>query len=78
LRWPWVAVGAVLAFVLVAVLTTDLYRFFQRQGGFLFAIGSAGLHLLYLLYSSLVFVLVAGQTVPGRLYARRCRGQSRE
>lgn len=78
LRWPWAVAGTVLALALVAVLNADLYRFFGRQGGFRFAVGSAGLHLLYLLYSSLVFVLVAGQTVLARLYARRCRGQSRE
>jgi GT2 family glycosyltransferase len=75
LWWPWATMGTVLTLLLVALLNADLYRFFQRQDGFRFAAGAAGLHYLYLLYSSLVFVLVAGQTVLARPYARRCKGQ---
>jgi hypothetical protein len=33
----------------------------------LFGVAAAGLHAFYLLYSSLVFVLVAGQTILSRL-----------
>ncbi|MDH4208596.1 MAG: glycosyltransferase, partial [Anaerolineae bacterium] len=70
LRWPWAVVGTFLSVVVVAVLNADLYRFFHRQGGFWFAIGAAGLHFLYLLYSSLVFALVVVQTLLARLWAR--------
>jgi GT2 family glycosyltransferase len=77
-RWPWAVIGALLSVTVVVVLNADLYRFFQRQGGFWFATGAAGLHLLYLLYSSLVFVLVAAQTVLARLYARLWKIQSAE
>jgi glycosyltransferase involved in cell wall biosynthesis len=70
LRWPWAVVGTLLGVAVVALLNADLYRFFERQGGLWFATGAAGLHLLYLLYSSLVFVLVAVQTVLGRIRAR--------
>jgi len=69
-RWPWAVIGALLSVTVVVVLNADLYRSFQRQGGFWFATGAAGLHLLYLLYSSLVFVLVVAQTVLARLCAR--------
>jgi glycosyltransferase involved in cell wall biosynthesis len=67
---PWAVVGTALSLAVVSVLNADLYRFFHRQGGFWFATGAAGLHLLYLLYSSLVFALVVAQTVLARLYAR--------
>ena len=76
LRRPWAVLGTVLSAAAVAVLNADLYRLFQRQGGFWFAAGAAGLHLLYLLYSSLVFVLVAAQTVLARVYARLRKPQS--
>ena len=64
---PWALVGTLVSLAVVAVLNADLYRFFQRQGGFWFATGAAGLHLLYLLYSSLVFALVVAQTLLARL-----------
>lgn len=67
---PWAVVGTALSLAVVSVLNADLHRFFHRQGGFWFATGAAGLHLLYLLYSSLVFALVVAQTVLARLYAR--------
>ena len=68
--WPWACVGTLLSLAVVGVLNVDLYRFFWRQGGGLFAAGAAGLHALYLLYSSLVFVLVAGPTILSRLLVR--------
>jgi glycosyltransferase involved in cell wall biosynthesis len=68
-RWPWAAMGTLLGVTVVAVLNADLYRFFGRQGGLRFAAGAAGLHLLYLLYSSLVFALVVAQTLLARLHA---------
>jgi glycosyltransferase involved in cell wall biosynthesis len=68
--WPWAGVAALLSLFAVGALNADLYRFFWRHGGLLFAVVAAGLHVFYLLYSSLVFVLVAGQTVLGRLFIR--------
>lgn len=65
--WPWAGLGTVLGLALVGALNADLYRFFWRQGGVLFGLASAGLHVFYLLYSSLVFLLVAGQTILSRL-----------
>ena len=57
--WPWMGVGAALALAIVGTLNAGLYRFFVRQGGLGFALGAAALHLLYLLYSSLTFALIA-------------------
>jgi hypothetical protein len=68
--WPWAGVGTLLCLAVVGALNADLYRFFWRQGGALFGIAAAGLHIFYLLYSSLVFLLVAGQTMLSRLLGR--------
>lgn len=65
--WPWAGVGTLLCLVVVGALNADLYRFFWRQGGVLFGIAAASLHVFYLLYSSVVFLLVAGQTTLSRL-----------
>lgn len=65
--WPWAGAGTLLSLVVVGSLNADLYRFFWRQGGALFGIAAAGLHVFYLLYSSLVFLLVAAQTTLSRL-----------
>jgi len=65
--WPWASLGTVLGLALVGALNADLYRFFWRQGGVLFGIAATALHIFYLLYSSLVFLLVAGQTILSRL-----------
>jgi GT2 family glycosyltransferase len=54
--WLWIA--ALLMLAPLMALNADLYRFFARQGGAAFAVGAAGLHALYLLYSSLIFTLV--------------------
>jgi GT2 family glycosyltransferase len=54
----WLWIPALLTAMSLVVLNADLYRFFARQGGVAFAVGAAGLHGLYLLYSSLVFTLV--------------------
>jgi len=78
LRWPWVLVATLISLMAVVVLNADLYRFFHRQGGFGFAIGAAGLHVLYLLYSSLVFVLVVVQTLLVRPLARLRKPKSRK
>jgi glycosyltransferase involved in cell wall biosynthesis len=68
--WPWALMGTLLSATAVGILNADLYRFFRRQGGARFAAGAAGLHVLYLLYSSLIFVLVGGQTLLARLLGR--------
>lgn len=76
--WPWAGVATLLCLALVGALNADLYRFFWRQGGLLFGVVATGLHILYLLYSSLVFLLVAGQTMLGRFLVRasESRGSS--
>jgi GT2 family glycosyltransferase len=72
-QWSWAALAAFVCLTAVVALNLDLYRFFWRQGGAAFAIVSAGLHVLYLLYSSMVFVLVAAQIVLSRALARPAR-----
>jgi glycosyltransferase involved in cell wall biosynthesis len=62
LRAHWAWAGVLPAIAVLAALNWDLYRFFARHGGPLFACGAAGLHALYLLYSSLVFALIVGWT----------------
>jgi len=52
----WAALGILLSAASVAALNADLYAFFFRRGGARFALIAAGLHVGYLLYSSLVFV----------------------
>jgi|GEM_PF-656404 len=44
----------------LALLNRHLYRFFFEHGGFLFGITSMAMHVLYLLYSSLVFAVMLG------------------
>lgn len=56
---PQVWIGFFLAAIILGLLNTDLYRFFARRGGLLFAGGAALLHTSYLLYSSLIFILWA-------------------
>ncbi len=43
----------------LAALNAGLYRFFIRQGGLRFGLGASGLHVLYLLYGSLIFAMLA-------------------
>ena len=62
LRVHWAWAGTATAAVVLAALNWDLYRFLARHGGPLFACGAAGLHALYLLYSSLAFALIVGWT----------------
>lgn len=42
--------------IVILALNFDLYRFFVQRGGFGFGVVAVGLHWLYLLYSSAVFV----------------------
>jgi glycosyltransferase involved in cell wall biosynthesis len=53
--WPPALAAAVLGGAAVAALNRDLYAFMARHGGPAFALGSALLHALYLLYSSATF-----------------------
>ena len=66
---PWAVIGALLSAAVVGILNADLYRFFWRHGGARFAAAAASLHMLYLLYSSLIFGLVAGKTFLARFSA---------
>jgi GT2 family glycosyltransferase len=67
LFWPAFWLAALLAELVIGVINNRLYRFYLRKGGPLFAVGSAGMHLLYYLYSSVAFC--AGCA----LYVRRGR-----
>jgi GT2 family glycosyltransferase len=51
--WFWI--GSLVSLLGVATLNCHLYRFFALKGGASFAAGAAGLHVLYLLYSSATF-----------------------
>lgn len=59
LFWPWAGIGALATLASLVWLNADLYRFFAQHGGWRFAVGAAGLHILYLLYSSTAFAYCA-------------------
>ena len=65
----WLGLFAAAAALLA--LNHDLYRFFARHGSPGFTAGAIGLHTLYLLYSSLTFVLVAGRERFRRRWSKR-------
>ncbi len=65
--FPWAWFGALGSLLALGGLNANLYRFFAQKGGLGFAVGAVGLHALYLLYSSLTFVLIA---VPAWLAQR--------
>lgn len=52
---PVLLSGAAAALLGVMILNRDLYAFFFRQGGILFATASIALHFLYYLYSGLTY-----------------------
>ena len=56
--WPELILAASVALFSVAILNRDLYAFFYRQGGALFAAACIPLHLLYYLYSGLTYLWV--------------------
>ncbi len=72
---PWAGLGTALSLTVMGLLNADLYRFFWKQGGVFFGMAAAGLHTLYLLYSSLVFALVAGLTTLSRARASLPKGE---
>ena len=55
--WIWIISGFCLA--VIATINLDMYCFFARKGGFLFAIAAIFFHFLYFLYSSATFVIMA-------------------
>ena len=57
---PWVWAGVTIAAATLVAINLDLYRFFARHGDVPFTLGAVGLHVLYLLYSSLTFALIVG------------------
>jgi GT2 family glycosyltransferase len=57
----------------LVVINAGLYRFFGRQGGAGFAAGAIALHVLYLIYSSLTFAVLAGQAWLGKTFRRLLR-----
>jgi glycosyltransferase involved in cell wall biosynthesis len=73
--WVWgPSLAGTLAMVFLVGLNADLFAFFTRRGGLAFAVKAAGLHTLYLLYSSLVFAILWAES---RLSNRgRTRGQA--
>ncbi|MCL4393394.1 MAG: glycosyltransferase [Chloroflexi bacterium] len=72
--WYPVWVGAFVALAAVLLLNRDLYRFFARSGGALFALGATALHLFYLLYSCAVFAVVSLESWVRRLIPQAARG----
>ncbi len=54
----WTALGTALGLFGLAWLNRDLYRFFARRGGGAFAVGAAGLHWFYFIYSSATLAAV--------------------
>jgi GT2 family glycosyltransferase len=55
----WFLFGCPASLVVVGFINRRLYRFFASKGGMGFAAGAAGLHFLYLLYSSATFGITA-------------------
>jgi glycosyltransferase involved in cell wall biosynthesis len=58
--YAWI--GFLAAAATLGGLNINLYRFFARKGGVGFTLAAIGLHSLYLLYSSLTFLVVAALT----------------
>ena len=76
--WAWLGVPPALGVLLAC--NAGLLRFFRRERGPAFALGASGLHVVYFLYSSLTFALVAGppllarRALPLLLVATLCKG----
>lgn len=56
--WPVAWVGVPLFLLAMVALNSPLFRFFYQHGGTGFLLATVGLHALYLLYSSITFVVV--------------------
>jgi hypothetical protein len=61
--------AALFGLAILAAFNFDLYRFFGRRGGLGFAAVAFGLHALYLLYSSLIFVCLFSWNVIRQPFA---------
>lgn len=55
---PMLLWGSAMALLFVIALNFGLYAFFRRTGGFFFSLACIPLHCLYLLYSTLSYLLV--------------------
>ena len=66
--FPWLWVVTLCAVFVLITRNAALYRFFIQQGGIVLALVAAGLHTLYLLYSSAVF---GGMLMLTRVEERR-------
>jgi 4-amino-4-deoxy-L-arabinose transferase-like glycosyltransferase len=64
--FPGAWLGLVAALGVLAAANAELFRFLRRKGGIGFLLGAFGLHLLYLLYSSLIFAVMAGPSLLAR------------
>ena len=53
--YPWAWLVTLSSVLVVFLLNASLYKFFAQQGGIVLAFAGAGLHVLYLLYSSAIF-----------------------
>lgn len=58
LLWPWPLVALLGTLIPLLMLNRSFLGLLRRQGGLQLAVPGAGLHLLYLLYSSLSFLAV--------------------
>ena len=56
--WQWAALATALGLSALVWLNSDLYRFFARRGGVVFAAEAAGLHWLYFIYSGATLIIV--------------------
>ena len=74
LRWPAMLLSACAAAVALVALNLDLYRFFWRMRGGLFALRALPWHWLYFVYSTLAF---AAGSVRWLFHRRMRRGGAR-
>ncbi len=64
--WPPALVGGVLAAATLLLLNADLYRFFARRRGVVFALGAVAWHWVYLLVCGLGFAIGAASAAAER------------
>ncbi|MCK5147565.1 glycosyltransferase family 2 protein [bacterium] len=66
---PWAALGIPVMLIGLAWLNRNLFDFFLRKKGVIFTLGAFALHFMYLLYSSMVFLLVGTSFFMRRLFS---------
>ena len=69
-KW-WLGVVAVFCLILLIALNRDLYSFFLRKKGLLFLVGAIFWHILYYVYSAIIFVYC---WIRFRIFGRRNQG----